>query len=60
MLLYLVKHSDNGYEERAVIAMLFHAVGRGSEVAATTWESAEWDDDKQFLLFDWGEIKTGQ
>ena len=60
MLLYLVKHSDNGYEERAVIAMLYHAVGRGSEVAATTWESAEWDDDKQFLLFDWGEIKTGQ
>mmetsp|Transcript_84 Transcript_84/g.117 ORF Transcript_84/g.117 Transcript_84/m.117 type:complete len:88 (-) Transcript_84:118-381(-) len=49
-LLYLVKHSDNGYEERAVILILFHAVGRGSEVAATTWESAEWDDDRQPTL----------
>lgn len=60
MLLHLLKYSDEGYEERAVLAMLYHAVGRGGEIASTTWESAEWDEDRNHLLFDWGEIKNGQ
>ncbi len=57
----LKKYRDGtGYEERAALVMLFHAVGRGSEVAATTWDSATWDEDRQMLIFDWGEFKGGQ
>lgn len=35
-LLHLIKKygDGTGYEERAVLAMLFHAVGRGSEQAS--------------------------
>ena len=61
-VLYLLKKycDGTGYEERATLVMLYHAVGRGSEVAATTWESATWDEDRQMLVFDWGEFKGGQ
>ena len=46
-LLHLIKKygDGTGYEERAVLAMLFHAVGRGSELAATTWELATWEEE---------------
>ena len=52
--------NGTGYEERAVLVMLFHAVGRGSEVGSTTWDSATWDEDRQMLVFDWGELKGSQ
>ena len=59
---YLLERYDDGtgYEERAVLVMLFHAVGRSSEVAVTTWDSASWDEERQMLVFDWGELKVGQ
>lgn len=59
---YLLKRYQDGtgYEERAVLVMLFHCVGRSSEVAVTTWESARWDEERQMLEFDWGELKVGQ
>mmetsp|Transcript_19499 Transcript_19499/g.42365 ORF Transcript_19499/g.42365 Transcript_19499/m.42365 type:complete len:741 (+) Transcript_19499:209-2431(+) len=49
-----------GYEERLVLLMLFHAVGRGGEVSTSTWDSARWDEDREFLELDWGEFKKGQ
>ena len=30
------------------------------ELASTTWESASWDPDRDMLVFDWGDIKTGR
>ena len=59
---YLLERYDDGtgYEERAVLVMLFHAVGRSSEVAVTTWDSSSWDEERQMLVFDWGELKVGQ
>ncbi|EJK63683.1 hypothetical protein THAOC_15645, partial [Thalassiosira oceanica] len=49
-----------GYEERAVLVLLFHVIGRAMELASTTWESASWDPDRDMLVFDWGDIKTGR
>jgi hypothetical protein len=49
-----------GYEERCVILVLYHAVGRGGEVSTSTWNSAQWEDGREFLSFDWGELKKGQ
>ena len=48
-----------GCEERVVIATLFHAVGRASEVEAMTWESARWEEERGFLANIWGEYKNG-
>ena len=30
------------------------------EVSTSTWNSAQWDDDREFLSLDWGELKKGQ
>ena len=59
--LYLLMHRDNqeqAVEERAVLTTLYHAVGRGGEVALSAWENLYWDDDRQHLAMDWGELKT--
>ena len=39
--------------------ILYHAVGRGSEVDLSVWESASWDADRGMLVLDWGETKKG-
>ena len=40
--------------------ILYHAVGRGGEVSTSTWNSAQWEDGREFLSLDWGELKKGQ
>ena len=59
-LLFLLKQEGSlGYEERAIIVTLYHAVGRASEVDSSVWESASWDADRGMLTLDWGESKKG-
>lgn len=59
---FLMKQENEGlgYEERCVILILFHAVGRGGEVSTSTWNSAQWEEEREFLSLDWGELKKGQ
>ena len=45
---------------RCVILILYHAAGRGGEVSTSTWNSAQWEDNCEFLSLDWGELKKGQ
>jgi hypothetical protein len=61
MCLFLLKQEDQvlGCEERCVLVILFHAVGRGGEISASTWDSTSWDEDRQMLVLDWGEFKKG-
>ena len=59
--LYLCKHQNDtalGLEERAILTILYHAVGRGGEVALTVWENVSWDADGNHKALDWGETKT--
>ena len=59
--LYLCKHQNDtalGLEERAIFTILYHAVGRGGEVALTVWENVSWDADGNHIALDWGETKT--
>ena len=60
-LLFIMKQDNEalGCEERAVLTNLFHAVGRATELEASTWESARWDNDREFLAYEWGETKNG-
>ncbi|EJK44324.1 hypothetical protein THAOC_37144, partial [Thalassiosira oceanica] len=59
--LFLLKQDNKslGYEDRAILVTLYHAVGRGGEVDSSTWESAQYDTDRSMLVFDWGESKNG-
>ena len=59
---FLMKQANGnvGAEERAVLLMLYHAVGRGGEVSSTSWDLAQWKDDVECLLAQWGETKKGQ
>ncbi|EJK48593.1 hypothetical protein THAOC_32595, partial [Thalassiosira oceanica] len=59
--LFLPKQDNKslGYEDRAILVTLYHAVGRGGEVDSSTWESAQYDTDRSMLVFDWGESKNG-
>jgi hypothetical protein len=52
MSLFLMKQNDQvlGYEERCVLVILFHAVGHGGEIAASTWNSAHWVEDRQMIV----------
>ncbi|KAL7500099.1 hypothetical protein ACHAWT_009486 [Skeletonema menzelii] len=49
-----------GYEERCILVILYHAVGRGGEVSTSAWNNAEWNVDHEFLSLKWGEVKNGQ
>ena len=59
---FLMKQTNGnvGAEERAVLLMLYHAVGRGGEVSSTSWDLARWNDEVECLLAQWGETKKGQ
>jgi len=46
--------------ERAILATLYHAVGRGSEVASANWGSAYWNAQLNLFTIDWGEFKRGE
>jgi hypothetical protein len=48
-----------GAEELCILVILFHAVGRGGEVSASTWDSAHWDVDREMSVLEWGELKKG-
>mmetsp|Transcript_12653 Transcript_12653/g.18593 ORF Transcript_12653/g.18593 Transcript_12653/m.18593 type:complete len:184 (-) Transcript_12653:11-562(-) len=58
---HLMDQADEslGYEERAVLTTLYHAVGRGGEVSASTWDSSYWELDREHFVLDWGEVKIG-
>ena len=43
----------------AVIATQRQAVGRGGEVAVSTWSDAYWDDTNSVFVSCWKELKTG-
>ncbi|EJK45785.1 hypothetical protein THAOC_35583 [Thalassiosira oceanica] len=59
--LFLLKQEDAnlGYEERAILVTLYHAVGRGGEVDSSVWNFASYDEDRAMIVFDWGESKNG-
>ena len=59
---WLMKQDDFALSsgERAIVAALFHTVGRGSEVASANWGSAYWNPQLNLFVFDWGEFKKGE
>ncbi len=59
---WLMKQENEalGCEERCILVILFHSVGRGGEVSTSTWDEAEWNVDQEFLSLKWGEIKNGR
>lgn len=59
---WLMKQDDFALAsgERAILATLYHAVGRGSEVASANWGSAYWNAQLELFVFDWGEFKRGE
>lgn len=61
-VLWLMRQNDEvlGYEERCILVILYHAVGRGGEVSTSAWNNAEWNEDHEFLSLKWGEVKNGQ
>ena len=48
------------YEIRAIMVMLYHAVGRASEIATSTWDSMVWNSSLDCVELDWRESKTGK
>ena len=50
-----LKYLSSG--ERAIVAALYHTVGRGSEVASANWGSAYWNPQLNLFVFDWGDSK---
>lgn len=60
--IWLMRQDDAslGYEERCILVILYHAVGRGGEVSTSAWNNAEWNVDHEFLSLKWGEVKNGQ
>ena len=57
----LKKNTRESIESRAVLVMLYHAVGRGGEVSTSNWDTAIWEQCRggRFYL-DWGEVKGGK
>lgn len=47
-------------EERAIILMLYHAVGRGGEVATTNLDIMHWEENDKMLWSGWNQMKTGR
>ena len=58
MALFLMRENTPlSYEERCILTTLFHAVGRGGEISASTWNSAYFHALEGMLVFDWREYK---
>ena len=47
-------------QERAILTTLYHAVGRGGEVATCNFSLLRWDDDDETLWTTWSQTKTGR
>ena len=55
LLFLLLHHNESlGYQERAIMFILHHDVGRGGEVDSSVWKSAYWADDRAMLVFELG------
>ena len=54
----LKRNTSESIQGRAVLVMLYHAVGRGGEVSTSNWNTALWELCRggRFYL-DWGETK---
>jgi hypothetical protein len=54
----LKRNTSESIQGRAVLVMLYHAVGRGGEVSTSNWNTALWEMCRggRFYL-DWGETK---
>ena len=46
-------------ENRAIINMCFHAVGRSGEVGLASWNGSYYEHDIEVPILDWNEMKTG-
>jgi uncharacterized protein YihD (DUF1040 family) len=57
----LKNNTCDAIEARAVLVMLYHAVGRGGEVSTSNWDTAIWEkrEGGRFYL-DWGEVKVAK
>ena len=51
---------EDRYADRAVLNSLYHAVGRGSEVASWSWAATSWNPRQEQLESDWREFKTSK
>jgi hypothetical protein len=49
---------EERYKEASAVCTLYHAVGRGGEVADTTFTSMKWDSTLEALWAGWPEVKT--
>ena len=57
---YLLKQDKSEcYENRAVLAMLRQAVGRGGEIGSFVWQTSSFNHDTEQWELDWPKEKTG-
>eukprot|EP00542_Grammatophora_oceanica_P003567 CAMPEP_0194065926 /NCGR_PEP_ID=MMETSP0009_2-20130614/85740_1 /TAXON_ID=210454 /ORGANISM="Grammatophora oceanica, Strain CCMP 410" /LENGTH=749 /DNA_ID=CAMNT_0038718827 /DNA_START=67 /DNA_END=2316 /DNA_ORIENTATION=+ len=52
--------SKQAMESRALLMMLYHAVGRAGEVSTINFDLFRWDDDDEAVWVEWGQQKTGR
>jgi len=56
----LLKWNTNDWcERRAILNIVYAAVGRGGEVAKTSWNTMRWDVDEECVVLDWTDLKNG-
>lgn len=56
----LAEGSAESMRRRSALITSFCAIGRGGEVALTSWNSAFWCYSQRCLVIDWNELKTGE
>ena len=56
----LEEGSAESMRRRSALVTTFYAIGRGGEVALTSWKSAFWYYDQCCVVLDWNELKTGE
>lgn len=51
-------NSSDWYERRAVLTIVYSAVGRGGEVAQASWSNMRWDVEEECVVMDWANLKN--